>query len=66
MYSWLFIIKKKKDADWDILKNILESPNFIKYIKLKGKDFSWWYKSLTSKLIKDYIYSYNEEKVNLF
>jgi len=54
VYSGIFIIKKKKDSNWDIIKSILNSDEFLKYIRITGKDFSGGYKSITSNQIKDF------------
>ncbi len=54
VYSGIFIIKKKKEINWDIITNILSSEDFYKYIQITGKDFSGGYKSVTSKQIKNY------------
>jgi len=54
VYSGIFIIKKKSEYNWDIIKNILNSEEFKKYIIIKGKDLSGGYKSITTKLIKDF------------
>jgi len=54
VYSGIFIIKKKKKSNWEIIKNILNSNEFLKYIKITGKDFSGGYKSITSNQIKNF------------
>lgn len=54
VYSGIFIIKKKKETNWDIITNILKSDDFYKYIQITGKDFSGGYKSITSNQIKNY------------
>ena len=54
VYSGIYIIKKNKNAKWDIIINILNSDDFYRYIKITGKDFSGGYKSITSKQIKNY------------
>ena len=54
VYSGIFITKKSPEYDWDIIINILKSEEFKKYIFIKGKDFSGGYKSITTKLIKDF------------
>lgn len=53
MYSGIFIVKKN-NSDWDIVEKVLKSEEFIKYIKITGKDLSGGYKSLTSKHIKEF------------
>jgi hypothetical protein len=40
VYSGIYIIKKRKENDWEIIKNVLSSDEFAKYIKITGKDFS--------------------------
>lgn len=54
MYSGLFIIKNKPDANWKMIEDILSSEEFYQYIRLTGKDFSGGYKSITSKQIKEF------------
>ena len=54
VYSGIFITKKSPEYNWDIIINILKSEEFKKYIFIKGKDFSGGYKSITTKLIKDF------------
>jgi adenine-specific DNA-methyltransferase len=54
VYSGIFITKKKPEYSWNIITDILNSEEFKKYILIKGKDFSGGYKSITSKLIKDF------------
>jgi adenine-specific DNA-methyltransferase len=54
VYSGLFIIKKEEKTNWNLITNILNSDKFKKYVEIKGKDFSGGYKSITSKLIKDF------------
>ena len=54
VYSGIFIIQKNNNSDWEIIKNILNSKGFERYIKITGKDFSEGYKSITSKQIKNY------------
>ncbi|MFH1358260.1 MAG: N-6 DNA methylase [archaeon] len=59
VYSGIFIIKKKKETNWEIVENILSSKDFRRYIQITGKDFSGGYKSVTSKQIKNYPTNYN-------
>lgn len=66
VYSGIFIIKKNKWYNWNIVKNILNSDEFIKYIKTTGKDFSWWYKSISSNQIKNYPTKEINHQKNLF
>ena len=54
VYSGIFITKKYPECNWNIITNILKSEEFKKYINIKGKDFSGGYKSLTTKLIKNF------------
>ena len=54
VYSGLYIIKSRKDVSWSVIENVLNSPDFNKYIQITGKDFSGGYKSITSKQIKEY------------
>ena len=59
VYSGIFIVKKSLNSNWKILEDALDSQDFLRYIKICGKDFSGGYKSVTSRLIKDY-------KINAF
>jgi len=54
VYSGIFITQAKKEYKWDIIINILNSKEFYEYITIKGKDFSGGYKSINTKLIKDF------------
>ena len=54
VYSGIFITKKNSLASWEMLSGILQSENFMRYIKITGKDFSGGYKSITSKQIKQF------------
>ena len=54
VYSGLFIVKNKLDADWELIEQTLQSEEFYRYVRLTGKDFSGGYKSLTSKTIKEF------------
>jgi adenine-specific DNA-methyltransferase len=54
VYSGIFITKKNPEYIWDMIINILNSDDFKKYISIKGKDFASGYKSITTKLIKDF------------
>ncbi len=54
VYSGLYIIKRSPSIDWNIIENILSSVEFMRYIKITGKDFSGGYKSITSKQIKEF------------
>lgn len=54
VYSGLYIVKNNKDVSWSVIENVLNSPDFNKYIQITGKDFSGGYKSITSKQIKEY------------
>ena len=53
VYSGIYIIVKE-DKNYDLVKNILLSDDFHKYLMLSGKDMSGGYKSFNTKLIKDY------------
>jgi len=54
VYSGIFIIPKKNNSNRNIIKNILNSNDFLKYIKITWKDFSGGYKSITSSQIKNF------------
>ncbi len=54
MYSGIFITKKNKFIDWNVIENILSSEEFYRFIRITGKDFSGGYKSISSKQIKNY------------
>ena len=54
VYSGIFITKKRPEYNWNPIKNILKSDKFKRYIMIKGKDFSGGYKSITTKLIKEF------------
>jgi len=53
VYSGIFITKKS-NIELDILRDVFESEEFKKFIKIKGKDLSNGYKSITTKLIKEF------------
>ena len=53
VYSGIYIVVKE-DKNYDLVKNILLSDDFHKYLMLSGKDMSGGYKSFNTKLIKDY------------
>ena len=59
VYSGIFITKKE-EIEWDVIVKILNSEEFKKYIMIKGKDFSGGYKSVTTKLIKDFPLIYKD------
>jgi len=64
MYSGIFITKKNPFTDWSILKNMLSSAEFYKYIRITGKDFSGGYKLVTSKQIKNFqVYTTTNNKL---
>ncbi len=54
VYSGLFITKNNPSSKWNVIEKILSSDDFYRYISLAGKDFSGGYKSLSSKLIKNF------------
>jgi len=54
VYSGIFITRKSNKINWDIIKSILSSDNFLRYIKITGKDFSGGYKSITTNQIKNF------------
>jgi adenine-specific DNA-methyltransferase len=66
VYSGIFIVKKKKEVNWDIIQGILKSKDFLKYIQITGKDFSGGYKSITSNQIKSYPTIQSCEQKTLF
>jgi len=66
VYSGIFITKKKKETNWDIITNILKSDDFYKYIQITGKDFSGGYKSITSNQIKNYPITKDNDQKTLF
>jgi predicted nuclease with TOPRIM domain len=47
------------------LKATLESPEFTRYIRITGKDFSGGYKSITTKQIKNFAFG-EMKKFDLF
>jgi adenine-specific DNA-methyltransferase len=54
VYSGVFITKKTDDVSWDLIENVLKSEDFLRYVKITGKDFSGNYKSISTKQIKNY------------
>lgn len=54
VYSGIFITKKSKNTDWEIIESVLNSQEFYKYIRITGKDLSGGYKSISSKQLKEY------------
>lgn len=55
VYSGVFITKKTEyEVSWDLIENVLKSKDFLRYIKITGKDFSGNYKSISTKQIKNY------------
>lgn len=54
MYSGIFITRKNPDVDWKILEDILCSKEFLRFIHIKGKDFSGGYKSISTNQIKEF------------
>lgn len=53
VYSGIFITKKD-NVDWSVLEKVLSSRDFLRYIRLTGKDFSGGYKSVSTKQIKNF------------
>ncbi len=53
VYSGIFITPTKVN-DIEFIKKNLEESQFLKYARLLGKDMQGGYKSITSKIIKDY------------
>ena len=51
VYSGIFITGENLNE----IKEILSSENFVKYVEIYGKDMQNGYKSLTTKIIKNYI-----------
>lgn len=51
VYSGIFITGENLNE----IKEILSSENFVKYVEIHGKDMQNGYKSLTTKIIKNYI-----------
>ena len=56
VYSGLFTIKKNEDVDFNKIKNVYESNDFIKYCKIVGKPISGNFCYVSSKQIKDFKY----------
>jgi adenine-specific DNA-methyltransferase len=54
VYSGLYIIKNKPESSWSMIEKTLSSEEFLRYIRITGKDFSGGYKSITSKQIKEF------------
>jgi adenine-specific DNA-methyltransferase len=65
VYSGIFISTKKDQKEINKLKTILEAPEFTRYIRITGKDFSGGYKSITTKQIKNFAYG-ETKKHDLF
>ncbi|MCK9544673.1 MAG: Eco57I restriction-modification methylase domain-containing protein [Novosphingobium sp.] len=55
VYSGIIITKKNDNVNLDILNDILSSKEFYNYCFTKSKDMKGGYKTLTSKIIKNYI-----------
>lgn len=53
VYSGMFIVIKDKLYE-KIVKDVLESNEFCRYVKLVGKDMSGGYKSFNTKIVKDF------------
>ena len=60
MYSGIFVTKKDI-SDFEKLKEILASPEFLEYAKITSKDVANNYKNMTTKTIKNY---YAEISIN--
>lgn len=60
MYSGIFITKKVPTINWDIITNALNSEEFIQLIKLTSKNLSGGYKTITTKQIKDFTVTIND------
>ena len=56
VYSGLFTVKKNEDVDFNKIKNVYESNDFIKYCKIVGKPISGNFCYVSSKQIKDFKY----------
>ncbi|MDO4696816.1 MAG: Eco57I restriction-modification methylase domain-containing protein [Neisseria sp.] len=54
VYSGIFLSAKYDEHDLSLAEQILKSPEFFRYTRLTGKDFSGGYKSLSTKQIKEY------------
>lgn len=54
VYSGIFITPKTEESKWSLLHSVLSSEDFLRYIRLTGKDFSGGYKSITTKQIKNF------------
>ena len=61
----IFISTKKSREEINQLKATLESPEFTRYIRITGKDFSGGYKSITTKQIKNFAFG-EMKKFDLF
>lgn len=57
VYSGIFLSAKYNEHDLLLAEKILGSSDFLRYIRLTGKDLSGGYKSLSAKQIKDYRFS---------
>lgn len=53
VYSGIYIIVKS-DKDYDFVKEIISSEEFHRYLFLVGKNMAGGYKSVNTKLIKEY------------
>jgi adenine-specific DNA-methyltransferase len=54
VYSGLFITKNNLHSEWEMMEEVLKSEDFIKYLRLTGKDLSSGYKQISSKHVKEY------------
>lgn len=56
VYSGLFTVKRNENVDFNKIKNVYESNDFIKYCKIVGKPISGNFCYVSSKQIKDFKY----------
>lgn len=56
VYSGLFTVKKNEDVDFNKIKSVYESNDFMKYCKIVGKPISGNFCYISSKQIKDFRY----------
>ncbi|UOP01792.1 hypothetical protein [Kingella potus] len=66
VYSGILITAKNEHSDQRLLANTLSSPDFFRYIRLTGKDFSGGYKSVSTKQIKEFPVYVSATKHTLF
>lgn len=63
VYSGMYIVVHES-TDIPLVKQILSSPDFCRYLKVKGKDMSGGYKTFNTKLVKDYRVAKNLEDIH--